>query len=32
VHLRSSFALDTPGAMTRNSYYYFDGFIGDEHT
>ena len=32
VHCRSSFALDTPGAMTRNSYYYFDGFIGDEHT
>ena len=32
VHRRSSFALDTPGAMTRNSYYYFDGFIGDEHT
>ena len=31
-HRRSSFALDTPGAMTRNSYYYFDGFIGDDHT
>ena len=32
AHRLSWFALDTPGAMTRNSYYYFDGFIGDEHT